>query len=48
MLVTLLTMLVAMNASAQTQNYYSEGFENWTSVLDPLIMVGQMMAILVC
>ena len=29
MLVTLLTMLVAMNASAQTQNYYSEGFENW-------------------
>lgn len=29
MFVTLLTMLVAMNASAQTQNYYSEGFENW-------------------
>lgn len=35
MLVTLLTMLVAMNASAQTQNYYSEGFENWTSDLGP-------------
>lgn len=31
MLVTLLTMLVAMNASAQTQNYYSEGFENWSN-----------------
>lgn len=31
MLVTLLTMLVAMNASAQTQNYYSEGFENWAN-----------------
>lgn len=30
MLVTLLTMLVAMNASAQTQTYYSEGFE-WAS-----------------
>jgi hypothetical protein len=29
MLVTLLTMLVAMNASAQ-QTYYSEGFE-WAS-----------------
>ena len=29
--VTLLTMLVAMNASAQTQNYYSEGFENWSN-----------------
>ena len=35
MLVTLLTMLVAMNASAQTQDYYSEGFENWTSDLGP-------------
>ena len=35
MLVTLLTMLVAMNASAQTQTYYSEGFENWTSDLGP-------------
>lgn len=35
MLVTLLTMLVAMNANAQTQNYYSEGFENWTSDLGP-------------
>lgn len=35
MFVTLLTMFVAMNASAQTQNYYSEGFENWTSDLGP-------------
>ena len=31
MLVTLLTMLVAMNASAQTQNYFSCNFDNYTN-----------------
>ena len=31
MFVTLLTMLVAMNASAQTQNYFSCNFDNYTN-----------------
>ncbi|MDO4981072.1 MAG: Ig-like domain-containing protein [Prevotellaceae bacterium] len=31
MLVTLLTMLVAMNASAQTQNYFSCNFDSYTN-----------------